>query len=264
MGRVMPTSLKQRYPFRLATTSFIHPAEYSVNVRRLAPLVDEIELLFLERDHLPLESEIGELKELAGALDITYNIHLPMDISLADPSPSIRSRSRDAILKALELVATLEASTHTLHVTFQERDNHPDTVKAWQERAVKSLAQLLDKTPLKARCLSVETLDFPPMWLAPIVMQLNLPVCVDAGHVIRFGFDLQETLDVFAQRIDIFHLHGVTGTQDHRALNHMAPEFRQILAPALKDFRGSACLEVFSFQDLMDSLDSFNDMMSRN
>jgi sugar phosphate isomerase/epimerase len=262
MGPMMPTSLKHRYPFRLATTSFIHPADYSVNVRRLAPLVDEIELLFLERDHLPPASEISELQELADNLDITYNIHLPMDISLADPSPGIRSRSRDAIFKALELVATLDASTHTLHLTFREPDNHPDTVRAWQDCAVESLTLLLDKTPMAPRSLSVETLDFPPTWLAPVVMQLGLPVCVDVGHVIRFGFDLRETLNLFAQRIDIFHLHGVTGARDHRALNHLAPEFRKIVTPVLKAFRGTVSLEVFSYQDLIDSLDCFDDMMT--
>jgi sugar phosphate isomerase/epimerase len=260
---MMTTSLKRRYPFRLATTSFIHPADYSVNVRRLAPLVDEIELMFLERDHLPTVSEINELKELAGTLDISYNIHLPMDVSLADPSPSIRSRSRDAITAALEQVAPLNASTHTLHVTFQEADHHPDTVKAWQECARQSLSLLLDRAPLPAGSLSVETLDFPPMWLAPVAMQLDLPVCVDVGHVIRFGFDLRETLDLFARRIDIFHLHGVTGTQDHRALIHLSSEFRKIVGPALKDFRGSVSLEVFSYQDLMDSLECFSDMMTQ-
>lgn len=259
----MPTSLKQRFPFRLATTSFIHAADYTVNVRRLAPLVDEIELLFLERDHLPSINEIHVLKELSGTLDIGYNIHLPMDISLADPSPGIRNRSRNAILKALELVAPLKASTHTLHVTFQESDSHPDSVKAWQECAVGSLARLLERSPVPPECLSVETLDFPPQWLAPVVFQLDLPVCLDVGHVVRFGYDLHETLSLFSQRIAIFHLHGVTGDQDHRALNHLPCEFRQMVAPLLIDFHGSVSLEVFSYQNLVDSLDTFSDMMTR-
>ena len=261
MERLMPTSLKRRFPFRLATTSFIHPAEYTVNVRRLAPLVDEIELLFLERDHLPSANEINELREMAGILDIGYNVHLPMDISLADPSPGIRHRSQSAILKALELVAPLKASTHTLHVTFQEADRHPDSVKAWQECAVGSLARLLERTPVMSKCLSVETLDFPPRWLAPVVFQLDLPVCLDVGHVVRFGYDLQDTLNLFSQRIAIFHLHGVTGDQDHRALNHLPLEFRQMVTPLLKNFRGSVSLEVFSYQNLMDSLNCFSDMM---
>ena len=39
---------KSGYPFRLGTTSFIYPAGWAENVARLAPLVDEVELLFFE------------------------------------------------------------------------------------------------------------------------------------------------------------------------------------------------------------------------
>ena len=114
--------LKHRYPFRLATTSFIHRSGYCENVSSLAPFVDEIELLFLERDHLPSQQEIRDLSRLAHELDITYNVHLPMDISLAHPSPEIRRRSIEAVLEALALAAPLNATGHVLHLTFEEAD----------------------------------------------------------------------------------------------------------------------------------------------
>jgi sugar phosphate isomerase/epimerase len=259
----MTASLKNRFPFKLGTTSFIHPAGYSDNVRLLAPLVDEIELLFLESAHLPSSSQISELKTLADTLNVTYNIHLPMDISLADRSPGIRHRSQEAVLKTLEHVFPLNASTHTLHVTFAMPDKHPASVEAWQACAVDSLNRLLTEAPVRADGLTVETLDFPPRWLIPVVSQLDLPVCVDVGHIVRFGFDLQEALDLFAGKIDIFHLHGVTGHQDHRALNHLAPEARKKLTPLLKNFRGSVSLEVFSVEDLMDSMNCFSQMMAQ-
>ena len=259
----MSISLKQSFPFRLATTSFIHAAGYTENVRRLAPLVDEIELLCLERDHLPSTDEINALQSLADPLDISYNVHLPMDIALADPSPQIRSRSRDAVLEALATVAPLNAATHTLHITFQESDTNPDTVKAWQTRAQESLFRLLDRAQIGAERLSVETLDFPPRWLLPFVAEFDLPVCLDVGHVIRYGYDLKETLELFSRRIVIYHLHGVTGIHDHRALSHLSHEYRSILVPHLKHFRGTVSLEVFSKQDLMDSLASFAQMMSQ-
>lgn len=258
----MPISLKHRYPFRVATTSFIYPDGYAANVKRLAPLVDEIELLFLERGHLPGVGQIMELDDLAHSLDIGYNVHLPLDISLADASPGMRSQSRDIVCKALELVAPLNASTHTLHVAFQEPDDKPDTVKAWQERAAKSLTLLLDRFPQSVSGrLSVETLEYPPEWLYPVVTQLDLPVCLDAGHVIRFGYDLEKTLSLFAGRIAIFHLHGVAGAHDHRALSVLPAGFRSLLASALQDFRGSVSIEVFSYQDLMDSMDCFCQMI---
>ncbi len=259
----MPDSLKNRYPFRLATTSFIHRAGYAENVRYLAPLLDEIELLFLERDHLPADEEISELRELAGELDITYNIHLPMDISLADPSPARRSRSRDAVLKALELAAPLNAVSHTLHVTYKETDNQPDTVRAWQQTAVKSLSKLLDRANIAPQFICLETLDFPPQWLDAIVRRLNLPVCVDVGHVVRYGHDLEATLKLFTQdHIGIFHLHGVSGAQDHRSLDHLYAEARNVVACFLKNFHGSVSLEVFSYQELVDSMECFGDMMA--
>jgi sugar phosphate isomerase/epimerase len=258
----MPRSLKNRFPFRLGTTSFIHPAGYEDNVRLLAPLVDEIELLFLESAHLPSANEISELKALADTQEVTYNIHLPMDISLADPSAGIRRQSREAVLSALERVYPLNASTHTLHVTYAMPDKRPARVASWQMYAGESLDHLLESAPITADDLSVETLDFPPQWLEPVVSRLEVPVCVDVGHVIRFGFDLGKTLDLFAGRIDIFHLHGVTGDQDHRGLSHLAPETCEIIASLLKSFHGSVSLEVFTVKDLMDSMDSFSRIMA--
>jgi adenosylcobalamin phosphodiesterase len=260
----MPISMKRRYPFRLATTSFIHPADYADNVRRLAPLLDEIELLFLESRHLPGRNQISELRELAGALDITYNIHLPMDISLADPSATVRSQSRDAVLRALEQTASLMATCSTLHVTYQEPDTHPDTVLAWQQLAIGSLTRLLARMPGLAGPVCVETLDFPPDWLAPMVSQLDLPVCVDVGHIIRFGFDLQDTLDLFSGHIGQFHLHGATIGRDHRALNDLSAESRSRVASVLKSFHGSVCLEVFSYQDLVDSMTCLAEMLAHD
>ena len=261
MGGLMPVSLKNRFPFRLSTTSFIHPAGYSDNVRLLAPLVDEIELLFLESAHLPSAGQISELRALADTLEVTYNIHLPMDISLADPSPDIRRRSREVVLRTLERVRPLNASTHTLHVTFSMPDRDPSIIETWQARAVESLHRLLAETTVDAKDLTVETLDFPPLWLVPVILPLDLPGCVDVGHIIRFGFNLEETLDLFSGRIRMFHLHGVTGQQDHRALNHLAPEARNYLTPLLKNFHGSVSLEVFSVDDLADSMNCFTRMM---
>jgi sugar phosphate isomerase/epimerase len=258
----MRVSLKNRFPFKLATTSFIHPSGYSDNVRLLAPFVDEIELLFLESEHLPSAVQIGELKALADTLEVTYNIHLPMDISLADPSPGIRRRSREAVIKTLERVYPLNASTHTLHVTFAMPDRNPASVEAWQAQAIESLGRLLAEAAADAEDLTVETLDFPPQWLAPILSELHLPVCVDVGHIIRFGFNLRSALNLFAGKIRMYHLHGVTGDQDHRALCHLSPEAGRLVASMLKNFHGSVSLEVFSAKDLTESLNYFSQMMA--
>ena len=258
----MARSLKGCYPFRLATTSFIHPAGYLENVRRLAPLLDEIELLFLERLHPPSTDEILQLRDFAEQGDITYNIHLPMDISVADPSPANRKRSIDAVVEFIERAIPLNPTSHTLHLTFPGGDQRPDTVRTWQETAVKGLTRLLDRISLSSRALCLETLDFPPLWLSPIVERLDLSICLDAGHLLRFGFGLEEALQLFSRRIGIFHLHGVSGTSDHLALNHLSANILELLAKTLRKFSGSVSLEVFSHAELTDSMACFSGMMS--
>ncbi len=55
------------YPFRLATTSYIYKAGWAANVEKLAPCMDEIELVFFESrpDALPDIQEIKALRHLA-------------------------------------------------------------------------------------------------------------------------------------------------------------------------------------------------------
>ena len=87
----MTKSYKGLYPFRLATTSFIYPDHYVPNVKMLGPYFDEIELLLFESlqpDSLPDPTVIAQLSHLAEKYDLTYNVHLPTDISITDPRPS--------------------------------------------------------------------------------------------------------------------------------------------------------------------------------
>ena len=84
MYPALPKSYKGLYQFRLGTTSFIYPDHYLPNVKMLGPYLNEIELLLFESayDSLPSKHEIKELSILAEEFDITYDIHLPIDISL--------------------------------------------------------------------------------------------------------------------------------------------------------------------------------------
>lgn len=251
---MMHPSWKHCYPFRLATTSFIFPAGYAENVRRLAPWVDEVELLLLERDHLPDPPEIHDLGRLADTLDITYNVHLPMDVALGSRRTAERDRSVTALVRALERVAPLTATTHTLHLAAETTADDGMDAGAWQLRCMDSLRQVLQRTQIPSRRLSVETLEYDPGRLAPIVETLDLAVCIDIGHLIRYGHHLDSVISRFIHRTSIFHLHGVAAGNDHRSLAHLNDAAGAILAPILAHFKGSVCLEVFKYQDFADSL----------
>ena len=164
----MDKALKKRYSFRLGTTSFIYPADYVSNVRQLAPYFDEIELLLFESTHLPSSGEIDDLKALALNHDITYNVHLPMDIDLAADKLEMRRQGIISIAKAIDRVAPLQPTTHTLHLTFHQTEKGNALVDTWQTRATQSMAHLLKSTDIDAGRLSIETLDFSPLWLLPL------------------------------------------------------------------------------------------------
>lgn len=258
----MAVTQKQRYPFRLGTTSFIYPDDYISNVRQLASLVDEIELLLFEHRHLPTNKEIARLADLANERCITYNVHLPMDVDMAGETPEIRDRSIEATERAIERVAPLQPTTHTLHLSLNSPDRSTSTVSHWQDLATESVADLLKRCVLPARSISIETLEYEPRWLRPIVERLDLAVCVDVGHVILHGYDLKQVFALYADRTTMLHLHGVAGGRDHLALTHLSPIDRDTIAKFLQDFKGSASIEVFSRKRLSASLAYFPNLMN--
>jgi sugar phosphate isomerase/epimerase len=259
---MMVEALKKRYPFRLGTTSFIYPADYVTNVRQLAPHLDEIELLLFESANLPPRDDIEELQHLAADHDITYNVHLPMDVNLASDQPERRQTSIAAIAKAIDRVAPLAPTTLTLHLNFNGTGKRDGDVNAWQTRAAESITLLLKTTGIAARRISIETLDYPPFWLAPVVQMLGLSVCVDVGHVILYGFDLVQVLDLFAAQTTLMHLHGVAAGKDHLSVHHLKSDDRYTVSRFLQNFTGSVSIEVFSLKHLNESLVDFPDLMA--
>jgi len=257
--RVFPNlseTFKRRFPFRLSVPSFIYPAGYADNVRMLAFFVDEIELLLLESgdDCLPSESEIEELASLGSANDLTYNIHLPTDLDLSAPSKTDRRWALARFCKTIERARPLVPTTYTLHLPYHETDHEKPTIDRWAMRNAESLTDLLTMSRLSPRQISIETLDYPPDWFESLVKQFDLAVCIDMGHVLRFGYDLEKTWEIYSNRTTMVHLHGVRGGRDHLGLDQMAKMDRQTVRNCLDSYMGSLSVEVFSFDRLNASL----------
>lgn len=255
---------KHLFPFRLGTTSFIYPADYATNVEKVGPYVDEIELLFFESPStsMPSQVQIDRLRSLAQNLDLFYNVHLPSDIDLGSPEADERQRAIQSLSRVVKLVEPLAPTTHTLHLSYGEHDRSATAVLAWQNRTRQSLSQLLPGLPIDSRSISVETLDYPPEWFFPIVRELDLSVCLDVGHLLRYEFDLQRSMKMFYDRITILHLHGLLDGCDHRSLRGLPEDTRSILCPFLHRFRGSVSLEIFALDALEESLLTMKRMMT--
>ncbi|MBU4344949.1 MAG: sugar phosphate isomerase/epimerase [Desulfobacteraceae bacterium] len=252
---ILPKSYKRAYPFRLGTTSFIYPDHIIPNVKMLAPYFDEIELLLFESnfDSLPTIQQIRELALLAEQFDLTYNIHLPIDISISDSNASVRRSAVDTLKRTIGLTSYLSPSTYTLHISYDEDSRDKESVNRWQELVYKSVDELL-RTGIQNQTISVETLSYPFDWLEEIIKTFRLSVCIDIGHLLVNGFDVKKVFDKHSGNTSIIHLHGVGNKKDHVSLNMLPLEQMDQIIGILKRYYGVVSLEVFSFENLTTSL----------
>jgi sugar phosphate isomerase/epimerase len=256
MFQSLNRSYKGKFPFRLGTTSFIYADGYIPNVKLLGPWLDEIELLFFEShaiDDFPSKAEIKELSRLADEHRITYNVHMPLDISPGHPDASIRRRSVQSVERLYELTAPLSPTTFTVHLPFHGDARSTTDIAVWHERIHRSLEQII-QTGIPAGIVSIETLNYPIRWIEDIISEMHFSVCMDVGHLLVHDFDLSAFYRRYQKEIAIIHLHGVSGRRDHMALDQLATSDSVLIMRVLKQFSGSVSLEVFSFDNLQRSL----------
>jgi sugar phosphate isomerase/epimerase len=251
----LPKSYKGMFPFRIGTTSFIYPDSYVQNVKILAPYLDEIELIFFENapDGLPSNHEIKELFSLANEYDLSYNIHLPLDISLGAPEPSTRHFAIETIKQVTDLTASLSPTTYTLHLPYEEIDFENERIKRWKERLHNGMKALCT-SGINSRIISIETLNYPLKMVEEILIDFNLSVCMDIGHLILYGSDMKDVFDRYKNKTSIIHLHGANECRDHQPLDLLSKSNLKTILEMLKRFKGIVSIEVFSYDHLNASL----------
>ncbi len=259
----MEGNIKKR-KFKLGTTSFIVPDHIIPNVERLGPFFDEIELLVFESSPeavIPSKEDVKRLLALSREHSLTYNIHLPTDIDLTSPDPAMRERARDTILMVMERFETLCATTHTLHLPMPQNAVNGKTAselrKQWLQDTflgVDSLVHALGDPG----AVSIETLNYPIEVVEPVINEFDLKVTIDAGHQIKYGHTLLQTMDRHAPRTPLIHLHGVDLSnelqKDHMALDRLPEKFLNQIFQLLDTYNGVVSLEVFNLENLNRSL----------
>ncbi len=264
--------LEKQWPFRLGTTSFIYPDFIVPNVKKLGAFFDEIELLIFESKPstvLPTHDEIRELTHLAGDLNLTYNIHLPTDISLGHPDSKIRVKAVDTVWRVVELCEPLSPTTHTLHLDLQAAGvmDLVNGISEWQQLVDESLF-LLSSHFSDMSVISIENLDFPFDYLENLIETHGLAVCMDAGHLLVHGFDFKAFFEKHQSRIPLIHLHGVDMTtappKDHQALDRTPAPLMASLMEVLNRFTGVVSLEVFNLEKLEASLACLDQLFPKN
>jgi adenosylcobalamin phosphodiesterase len=247
---------------RIGTTSCIWHDYMLPNVRKLAPLVDDVELLLFSVDEdVPGAADVAELGALKRDHALSYTVHTPLDASLASADERRRQEGIDKVRRAIDWGRPLDPHGYTVHVYLGDREHDPAPpadLEAWRDRARRSLETLAREVPPRALC--VECIDYDFALVAPVVRALDLSVALDVGHLLRDGRSLHAAVDQWLRRARILQLHGTRvdqhGVRDHKSLRHAPPAELEWLFSTLaaRHFDGVLTLEVFDADDLSESL----------
>jgi len=235
--------------FRVGTTSYIIPGDILHNVRFLANRVQDVELVLFEVDEgtssLPSWEAVEELARLADRHDLTYTVHLPLDLRLGEGG-SAGHRSLEKARWVIDRCRPLDPWAYVVHLGGKGLTDHG----AWVDQAARALeiaaGWVGDPAPLAVENLEGYPLDFNE----PVLDRVPVSRCIDVGHLWVDGHDPVPYIQRTLERARVVHLHGIGG-RDHQSLAHVKPDGLRSVMRALEQggFEGVLTLEVFNRKD---------------
>ncbi len=260
-------NLKGGFPFRLGTTSYILPDEILPNLRYLCDRVDDVELVLFESDefsNMPSPEDAEAMASIGREFDLTYTVHLPLDIALGSADEEERASSVGKCRRVIERMSPLEPFAWILHLHGDRRGELPsENMERWNGQNRRSLTELLACGPTPST-ICIETLDYDFQHVAALVEEFNLSVCLDIGHLLMNGRNVQTHLDRWMTRARVFHLHGVNpqGT-DHCHLGHLPGGLLEDLAGRLSlEEERVLTMEIFGKDDFERSMNVIAERLS--
>jgi sugar phosphate isomerase/epimerase len=250
----------KNFPFRLGTTSYIIPADILPNAHYLAGKVRDMELILFEVDdgpnNLPSAEVIDELSQIASQHDLTYTVHLPLDLKLGEDG-SEQDQSLVKARRVIECTRRLGPWAYVLHLDGRSVRTSTDAgqIRLWQDRSVRAL-EIVSAWTGGAERLAVENLETYPLdFIQPVLDRIPVSRCVDIGHLWLDGHDPIPYLQAALPRTRVIHMHGIA-ERDHRSLAFMIREKVEAVWNELlrMNYQGVLTLEIFSEEDFMSSL----------
>jgi sugar phosphate isomerase/epimerase len=231
--------------------------------------IEDIELVLFEVDdgenNLPTPQEISSLANMARISDLTYTVHLPLDLDCR-PCGAGLNPSLEKARKVIERTLPLEPHAFILHLDGKEFHGQTNrrSMETWTDDACRAL-DLIAAWAGSHEILAVENLEgYAPDRLDGVIRKTPVSRCVDIGHLWLDGHDPLPLLEEYLPRARVVHLHGISDGMasapgrpfaDHQSLVHTPPQELQAVIDALSFHRyeGVVTLEVFNQSDFLTS-----------
>lgn len=251
-------ALKGRFPFKLGTSSYIIQDDILPNVRFLKEKVDDVEIILFEynnTDNIPSSETLRELSCIADENNLSYTIHMPLDLCLGSGNEKLRMESVEKSVRIIDIMRTLHPFSFVFHFNGDNRGSKPSLdIERWLYQHRRSLEQILKYVePSK---IAVETLEYPFEIIYDTISSLGLKICMDIGHIILCEYDLQWYIGKYLPETQVIHLHGVNKSIDHKDITFLDEKTIAYVLTSIKESKTRIVLtiEVFSEEELYDSM----------
>lgn len=212
---------------RLGGTSWVTPGTFADNLRCLSKDVSDMEIVLFdthEHSNMPAKDEVRALKDLCDRLGMSCTVHFPADICVTAPAEELRERE-EMCLRTLDILEDLDPFAWILHVVGEKRGNSPSAdIEKWLKKSISSAGMIAEAVSDK-RKVCIETLDYDPWYVKHLANAVGTSICLDLGHLVKYGRPVLEIAGSFAGDVRVLHIHGVMpdGT-DHRDLSYFDPD----------------------------------------
>jgi len=232
----------------IAAPSFVWPTTVRENCYQLQDLVQEVGIILFETQACLKYTENDLSLDLA-SLDLSYHIHLPLDLPWSFGVPIVM----EAVKKLVDKTAYLSPRGYVLHPPPQ-REQFLSFCQIWQD---------LGLSPKQLFLENIEGNDLYYLW--PDLLETECKVCLDLGHILAFSQEHIMSYRHLWDKITMLHIYGDLYGHRHSSLSLLSEQGKSLLNSALTSIQQETVivLEVFTPKDLQESLDIFSTWISK-
>jgi sugar phosphate isomerase/epimerase len=252
-------SIKGKLPFRIGCTSYVYPDDIVPNVHKMAPIVDDIELILFESDdvsNFPDKDTIDELGDIADEYRLTYTVHFPTDKDAGSGKDKERLEFSEQIERIIELTNKLNPYAYILHLQGINNNASVSDITLWKKNCYEFCQKISELSYLDPKKICVENFNYPPEWHLDIVNDFSFSFCMDIGH---FWMEEYKNWDILLkktlEKTRAIHLHGVRDGKDHISLiNSKIEDVLKVFDIMKHGYKHVVTLEIFNKKELFESL----------